>query len=341
MDWYHAIRPLVFKVDPEVDHHLVGSGLKIFNDNPEVLRHMFHVKKRKNLQVKIKNLTFDSPIGIAAGFDKMAEFYNSLGGLGAGFVEIGSVTKNAQPGNPKKRIFRLPEDQAIINRMGLNNMGVKETKRRLEAHPAKTKIGISIAPGHGLDSGQMVLEMIDDIKRIHSQADYIALNLSCPNQVGVTVLQQADILTQLLVGISKLNIEEPVFCKFGNDLDPNKLINILHQVEGLYDGVILSNGSVRRDGLKSENKKEMGGLSGRPIFGRAINLTKTIHSEFKDLPIIFSGGVFTPEHALEALDSGASLVEVYTGFIYNGPTLLESINRYLSEQQLINNFRKV
>lgn len=340
MDLYKCARPLIFKIDPEVDHHLVANGLKLFNDNSKILRKMFYTRKRPNLQVKIKNLTFDSPIGIAAGFDKKAEFYNSLGALGAGFVEVGSVTKKAQSGNKKKRVFRLPEDQAIINRMGLNNDGIETTKARLEAHPANVKIGLSLAPGHGLTDDQKVAELIEDVKEIHQDADYIALNISCPNQKGVATLQQVELLTSLLTGIKELQIDEPVFCKFGNDIDNDELVATLHAVEGLLDGVILTNTSgMKREKLHSPNKKENGGLSGKPIFETSIAMTKLIHGEFPEMPIIYSGGVFTPEDAEAALEAGASLVEVYTGFIYNGPTMIERINRYLSEKQMITEIR--
>jgi len=255
--------------------------------------------------------------------------------LGAGFVEIGSVTKHPQEGNPKKRVFRLTEDQGIINRMGLNNVGIEETKRRLKNHPAQIKLGISIAPGHDLESDQMIAEMIDDVKEIHEYADYIALNLSCPNQVGVTVLQQLDILKPLLEGIAALGIDEPIFGKFSNDIDTDELIYNLHELDGLLDGIILSNCSVKRDNLISHNQVEKGGLSGKPIFAQSMFLTKTLHNEFPDMPIIYSGGIFTPEDAKLALDTGATLVEVYSGFIYNGPELIEKINRYLSEQKLL------
>ncbi|WP_125566657.1 quinone-dependent dihydroorotate dehydrogenase [Companilactobacillus insicii] len=340
MDLYKVVRPLIFKVDPEVDHHLVANGLKLFNDNSNILRRIFYTKKRLNLQVKIKNLTFDSPIGIAAGFDKKAEFYNSLGALGAGFVEVGSVTKNAQSGNKKKRVFRLAEDQAIINRMGLNNDGIEVTKSRLEKHPSNVKIGLSLAPGHGLTDDQKVAELIEDVKAIHEDADYIALNISCPNQKGVATLQQVDLLANLLSGIKDLNIEEPVFCKFGNDIDTDELVSTLHSVEGLLDGVILTNTSgMKRENLKSANKKENGGLSGKPIFKTSIAMTELIRKAFPEMPIIYSGGVFTPEDAEKAINAGATLVEVYTGFIYNGPTLIERINRYLSEKQMISELK--
>ncbi|WP_125762551.1 quinone-dependent dihydroorotate dehydrogenase [Companilactobacillus hulinensis] len=341
MDLYKLARPMIFAIDPEVDHHLVANGLKLFNDNSNILRKIFYTKKRPNLQVTIKNLTFDSPIGIAAGFDKKAEFYNSLGALGAGFVEVGSVTKKAQAGNKKKRIFRLPEDNAIINRMGLNNDGIETTKARLEQHPANdVKIGLSIAPSHGLNDAGKVAEMVESVKDIHDQADYIALNISCPNQKGVATLQHVELLTEILTGIKELNIEQPVFCKFGNDIDTAELIETLHAVEGLLDGVILTNTSgMKRDELVSDNKKENGGLSGKPLFETSIAMTKLVHSEFPEMPIIYSGGVFTPEDAKTALEAGATLVEVYTGFIYNGPTMIEQINRYLSEKQMIDDLK--
>jgi dihydroorotate dehydrogenase len=340
MSLYKLVRPVIFKGDPEVDHHLVASGLKMFNKMPEVLETMFQAKKPNNIKVTVKGVTFDSPIGIAAGFDKKAEFYNSLGALGAGFVEIGSITKNDQPGNKKKRIFRLPEDNAIINRMGLNNLGVEETRRHLANTPKHVKVGISVAPGHGLSSEEMVEEMVEDIKEIHSFGDYIALNQSCPNQKGVTTLQEIPVAKNLLQKIHNLHIKEPVFCKFGNDITAEQLIELIHETDGLMDGIILtntaSNPSPIHDNLKSVHKNEGGGLSGKPIFKKSLILTKAIHSAFPDLPIMFSGGVFTPEDAKAALIAGASLVQVYTGFVYNGPTLMKQINQYLSENEIIN-----
>ncbi|WP_334332617.1 quinone-dependent dihydroorotate dehydrogenase [Companilactobacillus sp. HBUAS59544] len=339
MDLYKAVRPLIFKVDPEVDHHLVANGLKMFNRTPQVLKTMFQTKKRADLKVTVKGVTFDSPIGIAAGFDKKAEFYNSLGALGAGFVEIGSVTKHNQPGNKKKRIFRLPEDQAIINRMGLNNLGVEETIKHLANTPKHTTIGISVAPGHGLTSEEMINEMVEDIQEIHSFADYIALNQSCPNQKGVTTLQEIPVAKKLLQKIHNLHFKEPIFCKFGNDISPEELIELIKETDGLMDGVILtntaSNPSSIHDRLQSSHRNEGGGLSGKPIFLKSLSLTKAIHQAYPNLPIMFSGGIFTPEDATAALQAGASLVQVYTGFIYNGPLLLEKINQSLSKNQVL------
>jgi len=341
IDLYQMVRPAIFKMDPEVDHHLVANGLKMFNKTPQVLSTMFQTKKRANIKVTVKGVTFDSPIGIAAGFDKKAEFYNSLGALGAGFVEIGSITKNDQPGNKKKRIFRLPEDNAIINRMGLNNLGVAETRKHLANTPKHVKLGISVAPGHGLSSEAMIDEMVEDIRQIHSFGDYIALNQSCPNQKGVTTLQEIPVAKRLLQKIHNLHIKEPVFCKFGNDITTEKMLELIKETAGLMDGIILtntaSNPSATYDNLQSEHRNEGGGLSGKPIFKKSLSLTKAVHDAYPDLPIMFSGGVFTPEDAKAALIAGASLVQVYTGFIYNGPTLLERINRYLSDNQVIEN----
>lgn len=339
MDWYKVIRPAIFKMDPEIDHKAVATGLKMFNKAPQVLRTMFQTKEFSNLQVTVKGITFDSPIGIAAGFDKKAEFYNSLGALGAGFVEIGSITRNSQPGNKKKRIFRLPEDKAIINRMGLNNLGVEETRKHLANTAKHVNIGISIAPGHGLTSEEMIDEMVEDIKEIHSFGDYIALNQSCPNQKGVTTLQEIPVAKRLLQKIHNLHIKEPVFCKFGNDITSEKLIELMNETAGLMDGIILTNtasnpSNLHKD-LKSKYKNEGGGLSGKPIYKKSLSLTKAIHQVFPDLPIMFSGGVFTPEDARSALEAGASLIQVYTGFIYNGPTLLNQINSHLAKNQVL------
>ncbi|MFD1471403.1 quinone-dependent dihydroorotate dehydrogenase [Companilactobacillus mishanensis] len=336
MDWYQMARPLIFAVDPEIDHHLVANGLKIFNRRSKLLSTMFYSKNRESLGVDVKGVHFSSPIGIAAGFDKNGQFFNSLGGLGAGFVEVGSVTRNPQNGNPKKRIFRLPEDQAIINRMGLNNDGVEVVKERLADCKHDTVIGISIAPGHGLTTDQMIQEMVDDVEIIHDQADYVALNLSCPNQVGVMSLQKPDILIDLLGKVSNLMIDEPVFCKFSSDLTSDELLSILSETSHLMDGVILSNTSTSRDNLHSKNKFEKGGLSGKPLLKKSLGLTEAVFAKYGDeLPVIFSGGVFTTEDAQAALNAGAVLVQVYTGFIYNGPSQIEHINRGLSENKIL------
>lgn len=339
VDWYQLARPAIFAIDPEVDHHIVASGLKIFNKTPKMLQTLFYAKKRKNLQTTIKGITFDSPIGIAAGFDKNAEFYNSLGGLGAGFVEVGSITKEPQAGNPKKRIFRLPEDHAIINRMGLNNVGLKKAIANLKGKH-HTKIGLSLAPSHGLDTDQMIDELVEDVKKSHDSADYIALNLSCPNQEGVVSLQRTEVLLELLTKITDLMIDQPVFCKFSSDLTEDELLAILDETAELMDGVILANTSLSRTGLKSDNKIEQGGLSGKPLFNKSLSLTKAVFDKYgNNLPIIFSGGVFDYRDAQKALDNGASLVQVYTGFIYNGPSQIENINRHLSENKIVSEFK--
>lgn len=335
VDWYQLARPMIFAIDPEIDHHIVANGLKIFNQTPKILEKMFYAKKRNNLKTTVKGITFDSPIGIAAGFDKNAEFYNSLGGLGAGFVEVGSITKEPQAGNPKKRVFRLLEDQAIINRMGLNNVGLKKAVQNLQGKH-QTKIGLSLAPSHGLNTQEMIDELVEDVKFAHDSADYLALNLSCPNQAGVVSLQKTSVLLELLAKIDELQIDEPIFCKFSSDLAAEDLDQILTETASLMDGVILCNTSTSREGLKSTNQQEKGGLSGKPLFNKSLALTKMVYSKYgESLPIIFSGGVFDHQDAQTALDAGASLVQVYTGFIYNGPSQIEHINRHLSENQVI------
>jgi len=187
----------------------------------------------------------------------------------------------------------------------------------------------------------MIDEMVEDIRQIHSFGDYIALNQSCPNQKGVTTLQEIPVAKRLLQKIHNLHIKEPVFCKFGNDITTEKMLELIKETAGLMDGIILtntaSNPSATYDNLQSEHRNEGGGLSGKPIFKKSLSLTKAVHDAYPDLPIMFSGGVFTPEDAKAALIAGASLVQVYTGFIYNGPTLLERINRYLSDNQVIEN----
>ncbi|WP_099974692.1 quinone-dependent dihydroorotate dehydrogenase [Lactobacillus terrae] len=331
MNLYKLIRPVIFSIDPETDHHLVSFLLKLFNKNPQVIRNI--VASEKN-NTEVAGIKFDSPIGIAAGFDKNGQFYNSLGALGAGFVEIGSVTRRKQAGNPKKRIFRLAQDEAIINRMGLNNDGLKTVVKRLKKVAPTTKIGLSIATNHDTPEEEMVSQIIEDIKYSQNYCDYVAINMSCPNQEGIMKLQSKENISKLTWALEKYDFSVSIFCKLGHDLSEQELVNICSQLTNKVTGVILTNTSNSRENLTSKNKFEHGGLSGRTLFSKSLKLTKLIHQKFPDKKIIFSGGVFSESEAELALKNGADLVQLYTGIIYEGPFLIRKINKYLYESKV-------
>lgn len=325
MSLYKISRPLLFKIEPEKSHHLIGSLLSLphtsgfFNS---LIKPGFKVKSNP---VTIAGIHFDNPIGIAAGFDKNAHYYNGLASIGAGFVEIGSLTRHPQEGNPKPRVKRLIEDQAIINRMGLNNDGVDEIKKNLEKNPPKIPIGISIAPNHGLTTEQMIEDMSYCTNLIQSNADYISLNLSCPNQDGVTTLQEPDTVLRLL---DKIEIKKPVFCKFSVDISDEQLFSCLDALSGKVAGIILSNTSIKREGLTSPNKDFKGGLSGKPLFERVLHQMNVSKEKYgNEFAFIFSGGVFAPEDAKKAIAAGADLIQVFTGMIYEGPGIFKRINK--------------
>lgn len=327
MSLYKSIRPLIFKTDPESSHHFIGRVLSLPHRSGLIRKIVNLGFKSRPKPVEVAGITFPNPLGIAAGFDKNGVYYNGLAGIGVGFVEVGSVTLRPQEGNPRPRIARLPEDLAIINRMGLNNHGVEQVKKNLQKNPPKIPIGLSVAPNHGLTTEAMIADMITCVEIIDRECDYISLNLSCPNQDGVTSLQEPETIEKFL---EKLTTKKPVFCKFSVDISVEKLLACTQVLQGKAAGVILSNTSVKREGLKSENKDFRGGLSGKPLFETVLKQTKAIKKEYgSEFALIFCGGVFTPEDAQEAFDAGADLVQVYTGMIYEGPGIFKRILKRL------------
>lgn len=327
MNFYKLCRPLIFKSDPESTHLRMANILKTLHKGG-VLRqgvHLLYGAQEKPVQVA--QIRFKNPLGIAAGFDKNAEFYNGLNPLGVGFVEVGSVTRYPQKGNPRPRIARLVEDKAIINHMGLNNVGLEAFIRNLKAYPAQMKIGVSIAPNHDLTTAQMITDMAFCAHKVEQVADYLSLNLSCPNQDGVTALQEPETIVQLL---DMLHTKKPLFCKFSSDLDHTQLLSCLHVLRGRVAGIILANTSVKRDGLESEHRNFKGGLSGKPLFKRVLEQAKTLRKHYpSEFALIFSGGVFTAADAQKAFAAGADLLQIYSGMIYEGPGIFKRITRGL------------
>ena len=330
------LRPMLFKFDAEVIHHFVYRFLKTAFCIPgvhSVVKSTFHISDPK-LEREVFGIKFKNPVGLAAGFDKDACMFNELSALGFGFIEIGTLTPKAQPGNDKKRLFRLKEDQALINRMGFNNGGVEDAVKRLRKNK-NVIIGGNIGKNKTTPNEKAVDDYLFCLNALYDVVDYFVVNVSSPNTPNLRALQEKKPLTQLLQALKdesrKKTKQKPILLKIAPDLTDEQLLDIIDIVNTTQvDGVIATNTTISREGLKSLNKQEAGGLSGRPLTERSTEVIRFLaNHNGGNFPIIGVGGIHTPEDALEKLDAGASLVQVYTGFIYEGPHLIKNINRRL------------
>ncbi len=340
MSLYTAIiRPLFFKFDPEKVHYFVFDTIKVLSKIPGVsaiTRAMYKVNDAR-LKRELFGITFENPVGLAAGFDKNAVLFNELADYGFGFIEIGTVTPKGQEGNPKKRLFRLKDDEGIINRMGFNNNGVAAAIENLKKNKGKVIVGGNIGKNTNIPLEQYTQDYCEVFKALHAYVDYFVLNVSCPNVSSHAKLGDKDYLLELIGAVQKLNNSEkeqrPILLKIAPDLNTQQLDEIIELVaETNIDGVITSNTSVDRTGLKASDAllKEIGngGLSGKPIKEKSTATIKYLAEKSnKAFPIIGVGGIHTAEDALEKIAAGADLVQVYTGFIYEGPALVKKINK--------------
>ena len=335
------IRPILFLFDPEKVHYFTFSLIRILCKIPyvaSVFRSLYQVKNKK-LERKLFGLTFINPVGLAAGFDKNAVLYNELANFGFGFIEIGTVTPKGQLGNPKKRLFRLKDDQGIINRMGFNNDGVEEAIKNLKKNKHKVIIGGNIGKNTETKLEDYTQDYLDVFKELHPFVDYFVLNVSCPNVGSHAKLSDKDYLLELITECQNQNnlfkIKKPILLKIAPDLNNSQLDEIIELVaETKIDGVIASNTSTTRDNLNvsKERLQEIGngGVSGQPIKDQSTQVIKYLaDTSNKSFPIIGVGGIHSAEDALEKLNAGADLVQIYTGFIYEGPGLIKKINKAL------------
>lgn len=333
------IRPILFWFDPEGVHHFTFSIINFISKIPgisAVLRSIYCVED-KSLERELFGLKFKNPVGLAAGFDKNALLYNELANFGFGFIEIGTVTPKAQEGNYKKRLFRLKEDQGIINRMGFNNDGVDAAVKQLRKNKGKVIIGGNIGKNTDTKPEDYTKDYLDCFKALHPYVDYFVLNVSCPNVSSHAKLNDKDYLEELIGAVQKSNhsfaVQKPILLKIAPDLNNLQLDEIIELVNKTsLDGVIASNTSVNRNGLKaSKEQLELignGGLSGKPIKDRSTHVIKYISEKSnKTFPIIGVGGIHSAKDALEKINAGADLLQLYTGFIYEGPRLVKSINK--------------
>ncbi|MGO4906500.1 quinone-dependent dihydroorotate dehydrogenase [Flavobacterium sp. W20_MBD1_R3] len=333
------LRPILFWFDPEEVHYFTFSLIRILSKIPgfsSVFKLLYDVNDSR-LETEVFGLKFKNPVGLAAGFDKDAKLYRELSNFGFGFIEIGTLTPKGQEGNPKKRLFRLKEDSAIINRMGFNNGGVQEAVERLKENK-DVLIGGNIGKNKLTPNEEATSDYEICFDALYEYVDYFVVNVSSPNTPNLRALQDKEPLTQLLQTLQNKNLakpkQKPILLKIAPDLTDEQLLDIINIVkETKIAGVIATNTTISREGLQSENKTEMGGLSGKPLTKRSTEVIRFLSQKSnKAFPIIGVGGIHSAEDAIEKLDAGASLVQLYTGFIYEGPALIKAINKKILER---------
>ncbi|EIJ39164.1 dihydroorotate dehydrogenase, subfamily 2 [Galbibacter orientalis DSM 19592] len=328
------IRPIFFLFDPEAVHHFTFSVVKFINRIPGVsaLLRAIYLIDDKRLEREVFGLKFKNPVGLAAGFDKDAKLYKEFSNFGFGFIEIGTLTPKPQPGNPKKRLFRLISDKAIVNRMGFNNGGVEEAVARLKSNK-NVLIGGNIGKNKVTPNEDAVEDYKICFEALYPYVDYFVVNVSSPNTPNLRALQDKEPLTALLNTLQQLNEKKekakPILLKIAPDLTDSQLLDIVDIViTTKIAGVIATNTTISRKGLISENKNEMGGMSGMPLRERSTAVIKFLAEKSNGaFPIVGVGGIHSPEDAIEKLNAGASLVQLYTGFIYEGPAIIKKINK--------------
>ncbi|MEE9407823.1 MAG: quinone-dependent dihydroorotate dehydrogenase [Polaribacter sp.] len=333
------IRPILFLFDPEKVHYFTFSLIRVLCKIPfiaSIFRSLYLVNDKK-LERNLFGLKFNNPVGLAAGFDKNAVLYNELANFGFGFIEIGTVTPKGQVGNPKKRLFRLKDDQGIINRMGFNNEGVEEAIKNLKKNKHKVIIGGNIGKNTNTKPEDYTNDYLEVFKELHPFVDYFVLNVSCPNVGSHAKLNDKEYLVELITACQNQNnlfkIKKPILLKIAPDLNNVQLDEIIELVaETKIDGVIASNTSTNRVNLKAskERLEEIGngGVSGKPVKNQSTKVIQYLaDNSNKSFPIIGVGGIHSAEDAIEKIKAGADLVQVYTGFIYEGPCLIKKINK--------------
>jgi dihydroorotate dehydrogenase len=345
------IRPLLFLINPETVHHIVVFAVKFLAAIPGI---SWCIKKylfvtHPSLKTTVAGIEFPNKVGLAAGFDKNAEFFNPFSIFGFSFIEIGTVTPLPQPGNPKPRLFRLPKDKALINQMGFNNKGVEYAAKRLGNARKKLIVGGNIGKNTMTSNENAAFDYEKCFTTLYEHVDYLAINVSCPNVDDLRKLQDHDSLQEILNRVMKIRlgmpVRKPVFLKISPDLSNQQLDEIiaLYNQMGL-DGIIATNTTTCREGLHSRvdciQEIGKGGMSGLPLKNMTLNVVRYICKQSDNtIPVIGVGGILTAEDALDMIKAGASLVQVYTGFIYEGPFIVRRINKALIKHVSGNNHK--
>ncbi len=335
------IRPILFLFPPETIHHLVGFLFRVGFAIPGIkwLVKKAYTVNHPSLEREVFGIRFPNPVGIAAGFDKEAALYNHLSAFGFGHIEIGTVTPKGQKGNPRPRLFRLPQDKALINRMGFNNEGMEVFAENLRKNKPGVIVGGNIGKNTQTPNEQATEDYCRCFKTLFDLVDYFVVNVSCPNITGLSKLQDTEELTGLLQAIQKINLSKsspkPVLLKVAPDLTENQLDEVIEMVrETKINGLIATNTSTQRENLGTPAQKVekigKGGLSGQPIKDRSTATIAYLHKKSGgSIPIIGVGGILSSRDAIEKIKAGATLVQVYTGFVYSGPSIAKKINKAL------------
>ncbi len=327
------IRPILFLFDTEKVHHFTFTLIKITFKIPfikYIISKLYNVESA-NLERQLFGLNFKNPIGLAAGFDKNAVLIDELAAFGFGFIEIGTVTAVAQVGNPKKRLFRLKEDKAIINRMGFNNDGVDVVVERLKKVKSSIIIGGNIGKNKITSNEKAVDDYVICFQKLFNYVHYFVVNVSLPNTPNLRELQDKEPLTHILNSLQEINRKKknpkPILLKIAPDLSTEQLQDIIEIVATTkIDGIIASNTTIERKNLQSNTKNETGGLSGLPVKNKSNEIIEFLSEKSnKAFPIIGVGGVFNAKDANEKISKGVDLVQVFTGFIYEGPSIIKRI----------------
>ncbi len=336
---YKLLRPILFRVQPETMHNTMASVGKVLSPLAWVLSLPFTFED-PSLEIEVFGTKFKNPVGLAPGYDKSGKFSRFMAALGFGFIEVGSITPVPQPGNPKPRLFRLDADEAIVNRMGFNSVGMKivaENLRRLQNRDFV--VGVNLGKNKTTPNEEALRDYQAGFSGLSEFADYIVINVSSPNTPGLRQLQDKEPLTKILKEIQILNFGLPkskaVLLKIAPDLTDGQLDDIAAIArETKIDGIIAANTTVSRDGLKTSKEQiekiGEGGVSGRPVRDRVTKIIAYLYKKLEgQVPIIGAGGIFSAEDAYEKIRAGASLVEIYTGMVYEGPMLIKNIKKGL------------
>ena len=329
---FSFLRPYIFTLDPEAAHDLAIKSLK-FNFIPKIF---FQVEDEEMLSTELFKKQLKNPIGLAAGFDKSAEVYNSLFKFGFGFVEVGTITPKSQFGNPKPRVFRLEKDKALINRLGFNNDGIDSVSERLTQNVPDEFLGINIGPNK--DTKDKVLDFLECFKKLNKFASYITVNISSPNTTGLRDFHEEKLLAELLSKLLELKKKNKITCpvalKLSPDIEEDEITNINEIIlKFKIDGVVLTNTTNQnRDNLIDPNRKETGGLSGQPLQKLSSKFIKNFYKSNKGkVPIIGVGGIDSGKSAFEKIAEGATVIQLYTGMVYKGPGVVKDIKKELIE----------
>lgn len=333
MNLYPLLRPALFSLDPELAHQLTLKSLKLLQQSG--LAQLLPAQSAPQ-PLTVMGLNFKNPVGLAAGMDKNGDYIDALCALGFGFIEIGTVTPRPQAGNPKPRLFRLPEHQAIINRMGFNNAGVDYLLRQVKGARNNAIIGINIAKNLATPIEDAVADYLICLRKSYAAASYITLNVSSPNSKNLRQLQHADAIKRLLSALKEEQLKlaarqqkyTPLVVKIAPDLSDTEITTIAQLLgEFAIDGVLATNTTVARNEVQAHrHAKQAGGLSGAPLTEQATSVVARLADELKGtIPIIAVGGILSGQDAQDKLDAGASLVQIYSGLIYRGPQLIEDI----------------